>query len=191
MGSEMCIRDRLPPQVGAKDFNQIFRKQFADDWEPLNEEWQLFVDQLVYGYDLPREAVDFRPGEPLPADGTTVKVRADRGWQSTGIELEAGKRYQLAAQGRYQVATEPKPWLSTPAGITIRYWKGKPLGALLAAVRPADGGETENAFLTPLVIGMAKEIAPISTGTLYLRINDSPAERSDNSGSADVRISPE
>jgi len=183
---------QLAAQVGAQDFNQIFHRQFAEDWAPLNEEWQLYVAGLEYGYDHKREAIDFRPGRPLARTGTTVKVVADRGWQSTGITLDAGRQYHLQATGKYQVVGEPQPWLSTPAGVTIRYWKGKPLGALLAAVLPdrtVSGGES--GFLHPLVVGGRADITPAATGTLYLRVNDSPAELSDNAGTVEVRITPD
>ena len=71
----------------------------------------------------------------LPAEGAKVEVQADRSWQSSGVRLEAGKKYLSCASGRYQVAHEPKVWWCEPGGVTIRYHHGQPLGILLAAVR--------------------------------------------------------
>ena len=56
--------------------------------------WQAFVATLDYGYDFDRMAIDFRRGKPL-AGPLTVEIAADRGWQSSGVRLEAGKSYQL------------------------------------------------------------------------------------------------
>ncbi|HVU87834.1 MAG TPA: hypothetical protein VHD36_10975 [Pirellulales bacterium] len=175
-----------------KDFNDRFRKAFDADWRELAEEWQLFVAHLEYGYDLVREAINFRPGKPLPAAGAKVKVAADRGWQAAGVTLEAGKTYHLRATGRFQVAADPRPWPSGPEGVTIRYWERKPLGILLAAVHPEPfDPDSASTLLSPLAIGAEGTIRPEATGTLYLRINDSPAELDDNKGSLDVQIRPE
>jgi hypothetical protein len=63
------------------------------------------------------------------------------------------------------------------------------LGLLLGALVDE---ERDPAELTPLVrpdpIGLGRESAPDRTGTLYLRINDSPAELADNQGEATVFI---
>jgi hypothetical protein len=183
---------KLAVHPDAKDFNERLRREFATDWPQLAEEWQLFVEHLEYGYDLTREAIDFRPGKLLAATGTKVKVAADRGWQSTGLTLEAGKGYRLRATGRFQVASDPQPWPSGPAGVTIRYWEGKPLGMMLAAVHPEPfDPSSQSSLLKPIAIGEDATIEPAITGTLYLRINDSPAELNDNAGSVEVRISAE
>ena len=183
---------KLPPHIAAKDFNRVVRETYADDWAQLAEEWQLFATNLDYGFDFAREVIDFRPGKPLATAGTTVTVAADRGWQSSGIELEAGKSYRLTATGRYQVARAPRPWWCEPAGVTIRYWHGHPLGVLLAAVHPEGvDPRADSPLLSPLVIGPQAVIRPIESGTLYLRINDSAAELSDNSGKLDVQVLPE
>ncbi len=99
-----------------KDFNDRFRKAFETDRQQLAEEWQLFVAHLEYGYDLAREAIDFRPGRPLPASGAKVKLAADRGWQSAGVTLEAGKTYHVRATGRFAVAADPRPGRAVPRG---------------------------------------------------------------------------
>ena len=144
-------RDRfrtMPTFVADPQFNSRFAETFAGDGAQLAEEWQVFVANIDYGYDFNRTQLDFTPGKELPLGGTTVAVAADRGWQNSGIRLEAGKAYQLAASGQYQVgrdepppdllelAQRPQTWLSEPNGVSIHYVHGRPLGILLAAVRP-------------------------------------------------------
>ena len=94
----------------------------------------MFIAHLDYGYDFAR--MDFEPvaGKPLARSPQRCSVAADRGWQSTGVVLEKGKKYRLQASGRYQVAGGDQPWQSEPGGVTIRYDHGQPLGILLAAV---------------------------------------------------------
>lgn len=178
----------LHGELRADDFNARVRVIFADDWRELNEEWQVFVHDLDFGHDLVRGAIEFKAGEPL--DGRkSVTLRADRGWQSSGVRLEAGKTYRLTASGRYQVANQPRTWWCEPGGVTIRYIHGHPLGMLLAGV-VADTPESEsaNGLLSPVAIGLQATLTPQSAGTLYLRINDSAAELADNSGTLQVVI---
>lgn len=184
-------RDRfrqLPGELSAEDFNTRVRAIFAADWRELNEEWQVFVHDLDFGYDLARAAIEFETGEPLNGR-ETVALRADRGWQSSGVRLEAGKTYRLTASGRYQVADQPRPWWCEPGGVTIRYVRGRPLGMLLAGLLPdVPASEAVDGLLSPVAVGLETTITPQSAGTLYLRINDSPAELSNNSGTLQVII---
>ena len=87
-----------------------------------------------YGYDVARAATVRKPAVDLPAGGATVTIAADRGWQSSGFKLRAGRLINSRPAGRYQVAAEPKPWPCEAGGVTIRYHRGQPLGMLLAAV---------------------------------------------------------
>jgi hypothetical protein len=172
-----------------ESFSERFVGWFREDGARLWREWQWYVVNLEYGYDVVREAFQNRPAEDLPADGCTVEVAANRGWQSTGVRLEAGKKYRIAASGRYQLGTQPAIWWCEPNGVTIRYHRGRPLGMLLGAiVDESDPKATDNGFLSPAAIGTELETTPPRNGTLYLRINDAPAELSDNQGSAQVRI---
>ena len=98
----------------------------------------MFVAGIEYGDDIPRTAIDFGPGKPLPAAGAAVTLSAGRGWQNSGLQLESGARYRLTATGRYQVAKTTRIWWSEPGGVSIRYYQGRPLGILLAAVRPGE-----------------------------------------------------
>ena len=47
---------------------------------------------------------------------------------------------------------------------------------------------SKSTLSTPIAIGAEGTIRPEVTGTMYLRINDSPAELFDNKGSLDVQI---
>jgi hypothetical protein len=178
----------------ASAFSVAVREVYDADLVAMQEEWQVFVAALEHNYDFARTAIDFTAGIDLAAGPKAVVVAADRGWQNSGVRLVAGKRYQLSASGRYQVANSPKPWLSEPNGVSIRYYQGRPLGVLLGAVRPdgdavapLDGGQP-SALLAPTTIGLAAELAPAQSGTLYFKINDSAGELADNQGGLSVNI---
>ena len=182
----------LPKLVLRPDFSDRFLRLLGDDRDGLAEEWQVFVADLEYGYDVAKTAVDFTPGKPLEEGGTTVTVAADRGWQNSGLKLQAGVPYRLRAQGRYQVADRPQIWWCEPNGVSIRYYRGRPLGILLGAVHadgPGEGGPSP--LIRPGTISLGTTLTPERTGTLFLRINDSGAELGDNAGTLTVEISPQ
>ncbi|GAG52628.1 unnamed protein product, partial [marine sediment metagenome] len=87
-------------------------------------------------------------------------------------------------------------------GVTIRYHDGRPLGMLVGAVRrdrprattrprtrPQDEPQDEPSLLSPFEIGTGTTHTPPASGTLYLKINDSPGELHDNAGRLEVRVS--
>jgi len=179
----------LRQRVRYDDFTQTFQQQLADDWIDLNEQWQVFVVDLDYGYDLERAAIVRKPAQPLPAGGATVTIDAARGWQSTGIWLEAGSDYRLVASGRYQVAVTSDIWWCEPGGVTIHYHQGRPLGLLVGAVRDDSQPLTGLSPLTrPEAVGLSRQWIPEASGTLYLKINESAAGLADNQGHLTVRI---
>ena len=176
-------------QLNDAAFNNHLREAFVKDLPAIAEEWQVFVAGLEYGYDIPREAIDFAPGQAIGDDAMTCSVSVDRGWQSSGFKVEAGKMYRLTAGGRFQIVKEPKIWWCEPGGVTIRYHRGRPLGMLIAAVR-ADDFKVGDAsgLLQPESVGLGIEFTPEQSGTLMFRINDSPAELGDNEGMVAVEV---
>jgi hypothetical protein len=175
------------------DLTDRFVKLIGNDWDELAEEWQVFVADLEYGYDFQRTAIDFASGQRLPQGGAKVAVAADRGWQNSGLRLESGVTYRLQASGRYQVGREPQVWWCEPNGVSIRYWRGQPLGILLAAVRPHPEGtrpepNTPSALIRPSVVGLGADLTPKHSGTLFLRINDSAGELGKNAGKLTVEV---
>jgi hypothetical protein len=190
---QQAFRDlRRRVEDGSEAFSQAFRDALGAEWPELERQWQLFVVNIDYGYDVAREDFRRQPATPLDEGGAAVQVSADRGWQSSGIWLEAGVKCRVAASGRYQVANEPRTWWCEPNGVTIRYHRGRPLGMLVAAVcddsAPPEG---MTSLTTPEPIGLQAELTPETSGVLYLRINESAAELADNVGELTVRVAPD
>jgi hypothetical protein len=190
-------RDRfraLRKRVLDPNFNNLMRRDYAGDWSNLSAEWQAYVATLDHGFDFDRMAIDFRRGKPLTG-ANKVEIAADRGWQSSGVWLEANKSYKLTAAGRYQIATDGDPvssrfWPCEPGGITIEYHDGQPLGMLLGALHE-DGEAASNdklSFAEPSPIGLQATIKPVTSGTLYFRVNESAARLDDNRGTLTVSV---
>lgn len=157
-------------------------------FKPLEHEWHWFLQQLCDGIDLKRGATRFAAGVPLAAgEQHNVAVQADRGWQSTSIQLDAAGTYTITASGRVQVDDEPRPWMSEAQGVSARYVDDERLGCLMAAVyRPDD----TRSLGQSMRIGQRRELSG-QNGTLYLRVNDAMNALADNAGAYSVTITRE
>lgn len=180
---------QLSDHVLDPKFNARFLAAYASDRKALDQEWRLFLSRMAYGYDIEREAIDFQLGKPidqLTDESHKISVAADRGWQSTGVLVEAGKAYRIEAEGRALIGRETNgdPWPCEAGGITLAYEGGRPLGELLAAIESG-----ADAFLQPTPIGLSSVIKPKRSGTLYLRLNDAPNRLGDNQGAISATIS--
>ncbi len=180
----------LSRRVAASDFQEHAIAAFASDRLTLDEDWQLFIASLEYGYDFQRMDVERKAGTLLEGAPAKLEIAADRGWQASGVAVEAGKKYTLRATGRYQVAGGRQPWISEPGGVTLEYHQGRPLGMLLAAVRSEDPAANSrySGLIQPIAVGLETTLEPKHSGTLYFRINDSAGQLADNSGAIEVEI---
>jgi hypothetical protein len=179
---------RLP----AEDFNRRLVEQIADWPRIAGEQWFLYVQGLDYGSDVAAAIVDYKDGLPL-TEPAQLAIDTQRGWQSSGVAVEAGKTYAIQAAGKFTIAHDPDgtPWPCEPGGVTLRYHAGRPLGELLVAVRDGEPqpGATP-ALASAESIGVRKKFTPATSGTLYFKINDSSAELNDNQGRVTIRIAP-
>ena len=184
-----AYRDRfakLPKLVTRDDFNRRFARAYAGDRRRLDAEWRSFAATLAYGHDVEREAIEFQEGVPLAVGGSRrITVQAARGWQSTGVAVEAGRPYRVEATGRFVINRDPDgtPWPCEANGVTLAYHAGRPVGQLLATVDRGPG-----AFVESTAVGLAADYAPSTSGTLYLRVNDAPNSLADNEGELSVTI---
>src|SRR5262249_57169159 len=91
-------------------FSKRFYESVKTDWPAIVEDWELFIAECDYGYDVARAAVVRKAAVDLPAGGATVTLATDHGWQSTGYRLQAGQIYRITASGHYQIAAGSQPW---------------------------------------------------------------------------------
>ena len=173
-----------------EQFNSNFEKRVVGQLRELDEQWQVFIVNLDYGYDVARSAVTYGTGLPITSRGRTVKLETNRGWQSSGIRLDAGKTYTITANGRFVVRTDPRPWYSEAGGVTMDYIDGRPLGVLLGSIRLNRAQPGLAALNAPFSIGVARTLTPETSGTLYLRVNDKGIGYADNDGRLTVEVKP-
>ena len=113
-----------------------------------------------------------------PGAQPSSHIYAYKGWQSTGLYLQAGESFTLRASGQWQYT--PLIKLSGPQGV-YRAAPGSyplpqmPAGALLARI--GEDGQ-------PFVVGSAYSSRAQVAGLLYLRINDDLL--GDNQGAMEV-----
>lgn len=173
-------------------FPTQFIRVFSPDARSVATEWTLFVQNLQYGYDIQRAAIDFQPGKKLDSAHPRheVRIQADRGWQSSGVLMQAGLKYRMTATGQFELAAQPKPWISEPQGISFRYFDGAPLGLLIGAMRTEEGdtGGANDSMLQVYPIGRGGTFTAPRSGTLYLRVNDAWDSLHDNRGQVTVEI---
>jgi hypothetical protein len=167
------------------EFSRRLYQRLQPKWNEVEMNWYVFVTELDYGYDVARSALSLTPPRPAEESAAKLVIRADRGWQATGLRLEAGKSYQLAASGRFVVGSEPKPWTCEANGVTITYHQGRPLGMLLGAVVSE---ETPRGFSRPLPIGSQAHLRPEQTGMLFVKVNEASAGLADNQGELTLRV---
>lgn len=161
-------------------------------------DFDAFTDDLDYGYDFTRSAIDWAPGRPL--DGRrVVDVQSGRGWQNSGWSLRKGERASLSAGGRCTIGvlpprgTSPGVRLETePAGISLRWYRGRPLGRLLVAQwvdEPPGGGRPR---FVVLVEGAGGGFTAAADGPLHCKLNEPPGELADDEGclEAEFRLEP-
>lgn len=171
------------------EYHRLFNAESAE----IETEWAVFAQTLRYGYELEAAAIAFREGVPLSVSGATIEIEASRGWQSSGIRVKSGRRYQVTADGRFALAEHPKPWISDAGGISFDYFDDRPIGRLLAAVVVDDRSITLNQsgqLLSPIDVGKDAAIVAPADGTLYFRINDHWNRLTDNRGELRVTIQP-
>ena len=176
------------------EFSLDLVKAYGEQWFQVRQQWQVFVMNMEYGFDIARESIDVVEVRPLGLAAEVISVRADRGWQSTGLRVTAGMKLAITATGRFVIhredsAEQPQgvPWESEAGGITIRYHRGQPLGKLLIALdEPQQLGETGLANYR--AVGEGGDIMIPSNGVLYFRVNDSPAELAANEGALQVTV---
>lgn len=158
----------------------------------LRAEWSAMLTGLDYGFVPDRELVQLDHRTNPLTQATSVAITADKGWQTTGISVAVGQKFHVRATGRYIVGLQPKPWECEPAGVTLRYQRGEPLGKLLLTIAEPQMTEAEFSQSLPIVpVGADATITATVSGQLLVRINETGAQLDDNSGNLSVTLTPD
>jgi hypothetical protein len=179
-------------------FDASVRQALEPNWEALQRDWRLFISEMDYGCEVRK--CGLIDAEKLGEKNGVSRfaIAADHGWQSTALRVKPGQRLKIASTTRFQIAKSTVPVPCEPNGITLEYYRGQPLGILLAgtitspAPREGDGHRRRSDEIrgleTPMIIGSQAIIEIVRDGILCLRINESPAKMDDNLGVLEVTV---
>jgi len=178
------------------NFNERLMDATGWDGDQAERDFDAFTDEIDYGYDFNRCGIDWDSGPPLDSR-QAVSVDARRGWQNSGWSLRKGARYSLEATGRCTIGflegtdSVPPVRLETEAdGISLRWYRGRPLGRLLVAQwveHPDEGGRPR---FVMLATGRGSEFTAATDGVVFCKLNDPPGELADNEGHLTAEIAP-
>ena len=175
------------------DFTRRLTTQPGWNGATASRDFDAFTADLDYGFDCSRMTINWSSGRRLPAAGATATVTAARGWQNSGWQLEAGRQYQLRASGRCRVGQlhhddSLLDLESTAGGISIDWYRGRPLGRLLLAQwdeKPDSGGRAQFQILGE---GGETTFTAVSDSPLFLKINNRPDNLSASDGQLTVNV---
>ena len=136
-------------QDSPTEFNRWCYRRLGNEWPIVQARWRNLAQDFDYGFDWNREQIGISKQDPL-WDGSelNLNVASGSGWQSIGVRLSQGVTINLQATGEVILDDVPKPWISKPPGVTIKYANGKPLGQVIARLVPLLDEKDE--FVTPL-----------------------------------------
>ena len=190
-------QDRFHQLIGKvtqeqRQFSNNFGRTFRDDSAMLARDWQLFLENLDYGYDPAEESIHEKETlRELPTNDVTLQIDSAKGWQSSGILIRQGQTVLIKASGQFVIATDDSEWPCEPNGMSIEYHQGRPLGMLLGAVAPpSPQSKSSSGLLAPFAIGTSRTYTAEYDGTLFFRINEMAGRLNDNRGNIKINIKP-
>ena len=163
-------------------FNATLRSWIAELRPKLDRDWNLFVHEIDFGYDVGAGCI-----QTAECENSRILIDSRSSWQLTNIRVESGDQFAFKADGRFTIARENDvAWPCEAGGITIDYYAGNPLGRLMIAVL-SDNPNSPAIFSQQQSLGKRRDLTFEHSGVLAFRINESPAKLADNSGKLTVR----
>jgi hypothetical protein len=207
--AELLEHVKLPPA----QFNARLQIPLAEAWPQLERDWQLFLSEMEYGYEIHRGQITRSQQAGHGGAGESFSIRADHSWQTTELTVKRGERYRIRSASKFFVGKtgeqpDERRWPCEPNGITLEYYRGQPLGMLMAGVvgvagerqtkidvedqaksgRISEKADAIAGLQAPHPVGYDSIIEIERRGRLCLRINESPAKLDDNQGVLEVSV---
>lgn len=162
-----------------------FYSEFADVAAEVSFEYDQFVRHMGNGYQQELCSWDWKTKvNPVAGDRwRKCDVEARRGWQASGVKVEAGQSYEVMTQGQWAVGSGETV---SPNGDETG--RGRLVAAVL--VRVEGQGETPPKYELSAEIPLGEQIrfnAPV-TGHLVLRCQEALTQIGDNEGEIKVAI---
>ncbi|MCP4173750.1 MAG: hypothetical protein GY758_23595 [Fuerstiella sp.] len=153
-----------------------FDRSFASKMEELEFEFQFFVDHLQRGFDVGRCVWNWKAKYRVQKGTRPVvsRIRADKGWQPSGLKVVAGQEYQFSATGTWRTSED-------------------------SAEVSADGGPDDTGKLVGILfmdyqlgrsfdLGIDGTFTAMNDGLLLLRCGDDWNQLGNNKGTISVEL---
>ena len=185
-------------------FDQLVETSLQPIWNNLARDWELFIDEIDYGSN--GRAAHIAPAKKinpvqlgaqnLGAQNLGYRISSSLAWQITEIQLQPGTSIHVKCHSRFQVgqsmiAGQLTPWESTANGITLHYYRSRPLGELLVGTIDESAADVDaqiEGLRAYQPLGVSGVFTATRPGRVCFRINASPARMDDNQGDLDLEI---
>lgn len=153
-----------------------FAQVYAPMADQISFEYLFFIEHMDTGYRADLCSWDWRKKFlPLGDGGRSVaaRINAPRGWQPTGLKVEAGVKYAYEAKGDWHIGDGAKVDANGAAD-----GRGRLVGVLFKDFKLGE----------PFELGVSGVWEAPADGDLYLRCRDGWCEIADNSGTMLVKV---
>lgn len=152
-----------------------FENVYGQMADKISFEYLFFLEHMEKGYRVDLCAFDWkRKFARATSSGVSSVCDAGKGWQPTGLMLEDGKEYTVAAAGTWKLS--PTGQSLTAAGGDEG--KGKLMGVVLKGFEMGE----------PFPIGGEDSFKAPSDGNLWVRCEDAWGEIADNKGKLNLKF---
>lgn len=179
------------PAMNSREVERWLRARLAGKMPRIRSAWRAFVTELDYGYSMQPGLLQLTEQPSNITDAVELKIQANLGWQASKLAIKSGDSIKIMANGNFTVGSTSKPWTSTPAGVTLEYYRGQPLGKLLMTVIAPQSDEQPTELIDFIAVGSELTWTAKQDGEIFFKVNESAGKLSDNTGEITVKIDPQ
>jgi hypothetical protein len=159
-----------------------FETVYGDMAEEIVFEYRFFLGHLEQGFRSDLCSWDWKRKfrQPKGSAVVTAKIKADRGWQPSGVLVAQGATYHCEAGGTWQTSKESD-------AVSADGRADDAAGRLVGVIMTEDDGKNYQ-LGEPFDLGTDANFTASTGGKLYLRCQDKWGELADNKGTLTVKL---